>query len=140
MKKEIKSIIYFLALGLFAILPGLALAQDDSTPPPPPAGPSKLMNMLTTVAGEGGYQTDASIASTPKIIGTVIGAFVGFLGITFLILIIIAGYNWMTANGNEESIKKAKSTIKQAIIGLIVAISAYSLWGFIFRRFILLGN
>lgn len=133
MKTNTKSIICSVFLGLFLLLPGLALAQSSSSS-------SMLLQRLQNVAGQGGFQTDPNIASTPKIIGTVIGAFLGFLGITFLILMIIAGYNWMTASGNEEQVTKAKSTIKQAIIGLIVAISAWSLWSFIFQRFILLSN
>ena len=136
---KIKSIICTIFLGLSLLLPSLALAQTPSTATPTGAQPNQLLQRLQNVAGMGGYQTDANIASTPKIIGTVVGAFLGFLGITFLILMIIAGYGWMTANGNEEDVKKAKNTIKQSIIGLIVAVSAWSLWSFIFQRFILLG-
>jgi hypothetical protein len=135
MEKKIKSLFYALVFGLFIILPQLALAQSTNN-----TNKIGLMERLQTVAGSGGYQTDTNIASTPKIIGTVVGAFVGFLGITFIILIIIAGYGWMTASGNEEAIKKSKTTIKQAVIGLIVAISAYTIWSFIFQRIILLSD
>ncbi|MFA5886837.1 MAG: hypothetical protein WC863_03610 [Patescibacteria group bacterium] len=96
-----------------------------------------LLNRLTNVAGQGGYETNPAIASTPIIIGTVVGAFINFLGITFIILIIIAGYHWMTANGSEEKVEKAKETIKQALIGLAVAIAAWAMWRFIFEALIL---
>ncbi len=96
-----------------------------------------LLNRLTNVAGQGGYETNPAIASTPIIVGTVVGAFINFLGITFIILIIIAGYHWMTANGSEEKVEKAKETIKQALIGLAVAIAAWAMWRFIFEALIL---
>jgi hypothetical protein len=135
MEKKIKSLFYSLALGFLIILPQLALAQSANN-----TKSIGLLERLQSVAGSGGYQTDTNIASTPKIIGTVVGAFVGFLGITFIILIIIAGYGWMTAGGNEEAIKKSKGTIKQAVIGLVIAISAYTIWSFIFQRIILLSD
>lgn len=137
MKNHIKSIICATFLGCLLFLPGLALAQGT---PPTTSSATGLMQKLENVAKEGGYQTDQNIASTPKIVGTIIGAFLGFLGLTFLILMIIAGYNWMVAEGNEEQVKKSKNTIKQAIIGMVVAVAAYSIWNFIFQRFILLSN
>ncbi|MCX6794991.1 MAG: hypothetical protein NTY31_03360 [Candidatus Falkowbacteria bacterium] len=137
MKKNIKSIICAIWLGCLLFLPGLALAQGT---PPTTSSATGLMQRLQNVAGEGGYQTDPNIASTPKIVGTVIGAFLGFLGLVFLVLMIIAGYNWMAADGNEEEVKKSKNIIKQAIIGMVVALAAYSIWNFVFQRFILLSN
>lgn len=101
------------------------------------ASTTTLLGRLRDVAGPGGYETDPSIASTPIIIGTVIGAFINFLGITFIILIIIAGFHWMTANGSEEKVEKAKDTIKQALIGLVIAISAWAIWKFVFTSIIL---
>ncbi len=91
-----------------------------------------MSGRLLEVATKGGFQTDPTIASSPRIIGLVIGAFIAFAGITFLVLMIIAGYGWMTASGNEEKVKKATSTIRTCIIGLIVSLSGYILWNFIF--------
>lgn len=139
MKKNLKSMVGLLFLNCFLLLPGLVLAQS-ATPAPTTSNPTGLMGRLKSIAGQGGYQTDPNIASTPKIVGTVIGAFIGFLGITFLILIIYAGFKWMTAEGDLEDVKKAKQTIKQATIGLVVTISAWSIWNFVFQRLILLSN
>jgi hypothetical protein len=82
------------------------------------------------------YNTSPEAASTPKIVGTIVGAFIGFTGLTFIVLMIIAGYGWMTAGGSEEKIKKSVETIKAAIIGLVVSLSAWILWKFIFDRLI----
>lgn len=55
------------------------------------------------------------------------------LGIIFLGLTLAAGFQWMTAGGNEEQIKKATATLKAAIIGLIIVIAAYTITFFIFK-------
>ncbi|MBU4257153.1 hypothetical protein KJ586_02350 [Patescibacteria group bacterium] len=68
------------------------------------------------------------------VIALVVQAFLGLLGIIFLILIITAGYNWMTAGGEEEKIRKAKDMIQRAIIGLIIIIAAYAITYFVFKN------
>lgn len=68
-----------------------------------------------------------------SIIATVIEAFLTLLGIIFLILMLIGGYKWMTAGGNEDQIKEAKSYIKNAVIGLAIIIMAYAITYFVFE-------
>lgn len=65
--------------------------------------------------------------STPlvDIISATIKIVFGLLALVFLVLIIIAGYQWMMASGNEETIKKSQSIIKNAIIGLVIVLSSY---------------
>ncbi len=78
---------------------------------------------------------DAFGGGAPKdprlIIAYIIKIFLGFLGLIFLILIIMAGYTWMTAGGNEEKITKAKDTLQTAIIGLIIIMAAYAIADYI---------
>ena len=69
-------------------------------------------------------------------VGMVISVFLSLLGVIFVVYIIWAGYNWMTAGGNEEKVTKAKTTLTRAVIGLIITISAYSIWFFIFMKLI----
>lgn len=132
MKKIIQSTICSLLLAGFLAAPAMALAQTPTSTPQP----NKLLDRLTNVASQGGYQTDETKASTAIIIGTIIGAFLGFLGVTFIVLMIIAGFAWMRARGNEEEIGKARDTIREALIGLVIAMSSYAIWNFIFRNII----
>lgn len=60
----------------------------------------------------------------------IINIVLGFLGIVAIIYIIRAGYGWMTAGGNEEDITKAKQTIKNAVIGLLVVLLSYIIVNF----------
>ncbi|MFA6417380.1 MAG: hypothetical protein WCW61_04285 [Patescibacteria group bacterium] len=96
-----------------------------------------LTNRLENVGAQAGFNTDPSVASTPRIVGMIVGAFINFTGLTFIVLMIIAGYGWMTSNGSEEKVKKSVATIKASIIGLIVSLSAWVIWNFIFKALIL---
>jgi len=71
--------------------------------------------------------------SLAGIIQVAISAFLGLLGIIFVVLIVYAGYNWMMAGGDEEKVTKAKSTLTRAIIGLIIIVAAYSITYFVFN-------
>lgn len=85
-------------------------------------------------AGNTGWGAKADKADMPKIIQTAISAFLGLLGIIFLVLIIYAGYNWMTAQGDEEKVTKAKDTLTRAVIGLIIITMAYAITYFVFSN------
>ena len=67
----------------------------------------------------------------PAMIGGIIKALLGFLGIIFLVLMVYAGYLWMTARGDSKSVDKAKDIIKQAIIGIVITMLAYAITGFV---------
>ncbi|MDD3006865.1 MAG: hypothetical protein PHX30_04785 [Candidatus Pacebacteria bacterium] len=51
----------------------------------------------------------------------------GLIGTIALLLLVIAGLTYMTAAGDEEKIKKAKSIVTGTIIGLGIALIAFSL-------------
>lgn len=53
------------------------------------------------------------------------------LGIVYMVLIFIAGYNLLTSRGEEEKVSKAKGTIKRSTIGLLVILLAYSISSFV---------
>lgn len=67
----------------------------------------------------------------PEIIGQIVQIVLSFLGVIFLILMIYAGYTWMTARGNEQEVEKAKSLIRNALIGLIIVLAAYAITAFV---------
>ena len=46
------------------------------------------------------------------------------LGVLFMILIIYAGLLWMSAQGNEQQVTKAKQMILGAAVGIIIVVSA----------------
>ncbi|MEY4744610.1 MAG: Type secretion system pilin, partial [Candidatus Parcubacteria bacterium] len=66
-------------------------------------------------------------------VGRIIRYFLGLLGIVAVSLMIYAGFIWMTAAGNDEKIKKAKAIMTNAVIGLVIIMSAYGIVMFLFR-------
>lgn len=100
-------------------------------------GENSVLDRMRIVAGEGKYVTDGDQASVPRIVGLFINALLSVTGLIFIILTVYAGINWMTSQGNEEKIKKSKDTLTASIIGLIVTLSAWTIWNFIFVNLIL---
>jgi len=81
---------------------------------------------------QGGYNVFGSDMFT--LIQTVINAFLSLIGVILLIYILYAGYNWMTAQGEEEKVTKAKETITRAIIGVIIIVAAYAISYFVMYK------
>lgn len=67
------------------------------------------------------------------IIANIIRAALGLLGIICLVLMLYAGYLWMTSGGNEEQIGSAKRILTNAVIGLAIILSAYTIVLFVMR-------
>ena len=59
-----------------------------------------------------------------KYIGVLIG-WTAFLGLVFMIHLVLAGYEWMTAQGNTEKVEHAQKRIRNVIIGSIILIALY---------------
>ena len=81
-----------------------------------------------------GYSGATSETSLSEIIGTGVKLILSLSGVIFTTLIVYAGYTWMTARGEEAKVEKAQNIIRQSIIGLIIAVGAYSITAFIVPR------
>jgi hypothetical protein len=89
---------------------------------------TNLKNAMTTNGGTG-LQEDFGVS-----VGTVIKGILSLVGTIFLVLTIYAGILWMTAQGNEQQVTKAKGIIQTAVIGLFVVMAAYAITDFVTRR------
>lgn len=65
------------------------------------------------------------------VISTVISMLLGLLGVIFLALTVYGGYMWLIARGDESKVEKAKSTIINSIIGLVIVLAAYAISYFV---------
>ncbi|HJV33158.1 MAG TPA: hypothetical protein VJ694_03970, partial [Patescibacteria group bacterium] len=72
------------------------------------------------------------------VIARLIRGFFGFLGIIAVLLVLYAGFLWMTAAGEADKIDRAKKILTSAIIGLVIMLSAYGITSFVISR--LLGE
>jgi hypothetical protein len=90
----------------------------------------------------GGNKTGAEFASTAGLgsanlvdtIAQIIRVAMGFLGVIAVVIILLGGFKWMTAGGNEDKVKKAKQLIFSGIIGLVIILSAFAIASFVITQ------
>jgi len=109
-----KKAIVFLAIFSFVALPLLASAATIEPG----------INMLATPLGMGTKDVRVTIA-------TIINVAMGLLGIVAVLIILMGGFKYMTAMGNEDAIKKAKQLIIAGVIGLVIILTAYAIATFV---------
>jgi hypothetical protein len=93
----------------------------------------KIKMYLDATAKAAGYGEPRNLV---EIVGALIGVFLSLLGVIFLCLVIYGGFIWMTAGGNEGKVLKAKRILQDAIIGLIIVMSAYAITNFVFHSLV----
>ena len=64
-------------------------------------------------------------------IGNLINVFLGFLGIIAVLIVLMGGFKWMTAGGNDDKVAEAKRLLVAGIIGLAIILSAYAISSFV---------
>jgi len=127
-------LLMFLLFTANLFMAGISLADT-----PPPTGKAGIYDKIKTdqldklgeigLPGEGDTQANDVLDRVAKIIKYVLGALV----MLFMVLIIYAGFKWMTAGGNEDNINSAKKIMTSAIIGVVVILFSYALTVFIFN-------
>ncbi len=90
-----------------------------------------LEDMTNQTAETAGYDSDTDEYSLAKLMGLIAKMFLSLLGVLFISYTIYGGFLWMTAAGNEEKVTKAKTIIRQGMIGLIIILSAAAIYLFI---------
>ncbi len=98
-----------------------------------------MIGSLKNTAKPAGFEVDDTDDKTlAELVGVIIGTFLALLGVLFISLMIYGGIMWMTDAGNNERAQKAKDIIRSALIGLVLTVSSYGIWAFIFEK--LLGG
>lgn len=124
-RKHVFSFIFLLAFSLIQLVTFSSLAQPvlaDESLFNTQEGMSEIGNIY------GNNKTDVRVLVT-KFIQVILG----LLASIFLILIIYAGFRYMTAAGNQDQTKKAISQIGNAVIGLIIVLAAWAITLFVLR-------
>ena len=68
-----------------------------------------------------------------EIVANIIKIALGFLGTIAVVLILYAGFLWMTAGGKPDTVTKAQKIMGAAVIGLVIILASYGLTLFITR-------
>lgn len=64
----------------------------------------------------------------------IINAILVVFGAAAVLIIAIAGLRYVLSRGNPQEISKAKNTILYALVGLVIAIAAYSILNYVLLR------
>ena len=88
----------------------------------------ELKKVSTDVYGETGGIPKNTVQG---IVVLVINSILSLLGVIFLIIILYAGFLWMTAGGNDDQVGKAKKLMTNSIIGIVIIVGAYAISYFV---------
>jgi hypothetical protein len=119
--QNVKKIVHHILMLAVLVLPNFAFALVDTG----------LETTNNQIAGGTALGTPGTAGGLSTKLGSLIGIILSFTGAVFFILMVYAGFTWMTAQGNQADVDKAKKTMTAAIIGLIFVLSAYAITSFI---------
>lgn len=118
-KAAAKKIFFLFLLAGGILLFRLAFAQD--------LGLGVAENSLGGALGESG-------ADPRNIIANIINIALGFLGVLAVGIVLYAGFLWMTSNGEEDKVTRAKQILKMGVIGLVIILSAWMIVTFVISK------
>ncbi|MBD3311351.1 MAG: hypothetical protein GF349_02540 [Candidatus Magasanikbacteria bacterium] len=116
--KKLLSIAFALVMGLMVAVPASAqLTCEDSDDP-------FCLNPIEESTSLGTENLQVTISR-------VINIALSLLGIIAVVIILIGGFQWMTAGGNDEKVANARKIIFAGIIGLAIILSAWAIARFV---------
>ncbi len=125
--KKLKQLIItsMLAIGLFA--PALAAGTVSAQIP------EESINSACQGIGAGGTDpcNGTAASGVDRIITTIVDILSWVVGILSVVMVLLAGLNFITANGDSSKIQKARSSLIYALIGVAITVSAQLLVNFV---------
>lgn len=111
-------IVFFVLHVLFALIPSPVQAQT----PQEWRGPSQ--------GGVCVYETDtgaqvATLQGLQCLIANVLGVAITFIGLIAFGIFLLSGFQIMLSGGNNKGLEAAKGSMTYAVVGLVVALSAF---------------
>lgn len=127
LNQNLKKVLFFLTLGLVAFLPSFVFAdhckggvRHNAAGECDVFGTTEIED--TTALGTADLQTTVT---------RIINVALSLLGIVAVVIILIGGFEWMTAGGSEDKVETAKKRIMYGIIGLAIILSAWAITKFV---------
>lgn len=104
--------------GMVSVLSATSVSADTT---------SKIKQGVTD-SGAKSTDNTQGLLSTIKIVVNILLFIIGAIAV---IMIIIAGFRMVTANGDSGTISQARNTVLYAVIGIIVAFMAFAIVNFV---------
>ena len=112
-RKHLLAALGTVAFGVLLVMPTLALAAA------PAIAPAKPIDLYISIGGK------KSVADLAEYIGVLYKWFIGAAMIVAAFMISVGGFQYITAGAVPKNLSAAKERIKNALIGLLLAISSY---------------
>lgn len=65
--------------------------------------------------------------SVTVVVLRVIRSFLGLFGVLLFVIIVIGGFEWLAAGGNEVKAAESKEMVFQGVIGMAIVLSAFAI-------------
>ena len=122
MKKLFKHLIS-LAIVAVLMVPVLAMPASAQTEPGTLLGTDIVANTI-----------ELSSDDPRAIVGRIINVALGLLGVIAVAIILMGGFKWMTAGGNEDKVSEAKKLIGAGVIGLAIVLAAWAVANWVIEQ------
>lgn len=125
---SLKGIMQWVVVAIVAMLGSVMLLAPHSSAAP-----------LGDVCRHGAAQNTAICKNQDENIGgsfgsNLVNTLLFALGIAAVVMIILGGFKYTTANGDASKISSAKNTILYSVVGLVVAIMAWGIVAFVVNQ------
>ncbi|MDD5438535.1 MAG: hypothetical protein PHC70_05360 [Patescibacteria group bacterium] len=119
------SALVVLIVGLGLVLPTCATLAQAA-----PQGLQAISAGAKKAAGGAGLAGSNS-PDMITLIGQLIGAVMGLVGVLLFGYMVYGGFKWMTAAGDQKNVTEAISIIRNAIIGIVIIVAAYAISNYV---------
>lgn len=113
-----------IGLSLSLILPSVAFAQTDA------------LNTNDLGVGAIGGSIKLGSGDVRQTAARIINVALGFLGIIAVVIVLLGGFKYMIAGGNEDKTAEARKLIVSGIIGLAIILSAWAITSFVISNLV----
>jgi len=122
MKKKILSLMIFSLFFIPLLLANSANATDSSN----------TFGLGYVTGEEGNGEAIVLGNKDPRTMVTqIINVLLTILGIVAVVIVLLGGFKWMTAGGNEDKVGEAKKILGAGIIGLVIILAAWGIAAFV---------
>lgn len=125
---KLQKIMSAVAMGAMLLSAAPVLAAPTST-----LTADEMLKVNGVTLGE---HAGLGISDVRVTIARIIRVAMGLLGIVAVVIVLIGGFTWMTAGGNEEKVGEAKKWIFAGIVGLAIILSAYAIASFVINNLV----
>ena len=122
MKKKILSLIIISLFFIPLLLVNSANATDSSN----------TFGLGYVTGEEGNGEAIVLGNKDPRTMVTqIINVLLTILGIVAVVIVLLGGFKWMTAGGNEDKVGEAKKILGAGVIGLVIILAAWGIAAFV---------